>query len=1118
MSSSTVNLSGLSPEKRALLEARLLRQRPSDATPAASLQSNVLYPLSDNQASLWFMDRLESNSALYNIPEAIRLSGPLNVPALTQALETIVARHGAIRTKFVACNGQPMQLVRDSVPFTVSFLDLSPVEPNQRDTETAKQIEAEAKRPFNLSEDVLLRATLLKLTDDEHVLLLTMHHIIGDLWSFVVLHQELTVLYEAYSAGRPCPLPPLRTQFAAMTASKSQAAHHDENLTFWKEKLKGATPVLDLATNKPRPSMQTYPGRRHHFQLSSLLLGKLKELSQEEGCTLYMALLAAFGAVLHRYSGQEDIIIGSPLSGRNSTDAENLIGYFINTLPLRLDFSGDPTFQQLLKRVRETTLGAFAHQDVPLPKIIEALQIERPTDRSPLFQTVFQYQAVALQPVKLAGVNTTLLPAETDTAKFDLTLTVAEGSEGLVGNFEYNTDLFECGTIERMAGHFQSMLENVAWNPEKAISTLPILTDAEQNQILIEWNSTQSPYPRKSTIHELFQQQAENTPDAIAVISENGSLTYSELNRRANQLAHHLVRLGVREDCLVGFCVERSLEMIIGLLGILKAGGAYVTLDPNYPRERLQYMFEDTSTPVFVTTAKFKDLASATAKVVCLDVDAETIQGYPATAPECHATSHHLAYAIYTSGSTGKPKGVLVPHCGVARLVKETNYLTFSPDDVFLQFAPISFDASTLELWGPLLNGGKLVLFPPHFESLEQLGQIIQQYQVTTLWLTAGLFHQMVDHHIDTLRSIRWLLAGGDVLSVSHVQKALRQLPGTRLINGYGPTENTTFTCCYPIPPNWNGCSSVPIGKPISQTTVYILDKQMQPVPIGVPGELFIGGDGLAREYLNARELTAQKFVSNPFTTKGKLYRTGDRVRWLPDGNIEFLGRSDFQVKIRGFRVELGEIETALVRNSRVRAAAVVTREDKSATRQLIAYIVPEKQHSAVAKPEAADIRNFLEGKLPAHMIPSRFVFLEELPLNTNGKVDRTRLPEPASSDEPAAQNAGPRNAVEQKLVDIWREVLGISSVGIQDNFFELGGHSLLATRLISRIASLLEVELPLRAIFESPTIATMAEAIARIRQCSKPQAQPILRRRSAPAERPITQSQQPSPSSILNL
>jgi aspartate racemase len=1084
----------LSAAKQALLEKRLRGEfRRPLGTPAISRRLDPrTAPLSFAQQRLWFFHQLEPESPLYNISTAVRLRGRLNHEALQKALTAIVGRHESLRARFVSEEGNPGQII-DPPPSTLklSVLDLSGRPPAQREATIDRILQTEASRPFNLSTDLMLRAVLGKLDETDHVLLLAMHHIASDGWSLGVLFRELTALYEAFDGGRPPSLSDLPIQYSDYALWQRQWLEGEvleDQLEYWKHQLAGAPDFLDLPTDRPRPAIQTFRGHWRWHVLPRSLCDALKILSQQEGATLFMTVLAAFKTLLHRYSGQEDILVGSPIAGRNQIETEGLIGFFINTLVLRGDLSGDPTFRELLHRVREVTLEAYAHQDLPFDKLVEALRPERSSSHSPLVQVMFVLQNMPALDLKLPQLTVTPVPVDkvdTGTAKFDLMLQMEENERGLTAAVEYNSDLFDAATINRLLGHFQTLLEGIVADPDQRLSELPLLTPAERNQLLIEWNDTRTGYPRHKTIPELFSEQVAKRPDVVAVRSEDGQLTYRELNARANQLANFLNKHGVGPDVLVGVCMERSLETIVALLGILKAGGAYVSLDPSYPKERLGGMLEDSLAPVVLTQEKLRgalpDLAAKTnpngsvraVEVVSLDTGWPVIAEESAAAPPSPATPDNLAYVSYTSGSTGKPKGVCVPQRGVVRLVTETNYACFGSGEVFLQLAPIAFDASTLEIWGPLLNGGQLVVFPPRTPSLAELGEAIRKHQITTLWLTSGLFNQTVEEQLDSLKSVRQLLAGGDVLSVSHVARALGQLSRTQLINGYGPTENTTFTCCHqivaPLPPN----RSIPIGRPVSNTRVYILDAHLQPVPIGVPGELFIGGDGLARGYLNRPKLTAEKFIGDPFSDEpgARLYRTGDRARWLPGGVVEFLGRIDRQVKIRGFRIELEEIEIVLALHPAVKETVVMARKDHPGEKRLVAYVVAAGQ----PPPAAGELRRFLQQKLPDHMVPSAFLFLDALPLNTNGKVDRHALPMPDSSKESARESVAPRDEVESRLAGIWEDVLDVRPVGVHDNFFELGGHSLLAVRLIARIGKSFGRKLSVATIFQTPTVGQLA-------------------------------------------
>ena len=1074
-------LATLSPEKRALLEARLRKK--NDVRPTAA-QSNATAkdepaPLSFAQESFWFFDQLAPGKPLYNIPQAFRLVGELNTDALQQAFTTIIERHQILRTRFTAKDGRPFQSLRENWRFELPNKDLRNLSPADREIELSNELRAEAQRPFDLANDLMLRASLLRVADTEHVLLILIHHIAADAWSLNILYKELEQLYTTFTGSRTDSLPPLPSQYTEIAARQRRAfndAAAERQLAFWKKQLAGELPVLELPTDLPRPATPTFRGAWKAIAFPAPLATAVKELGRRENITTYAILLAAFQTLLHRYSGQDEIIVGSPIGARLESDTEQLIGPFVNTVVIRTTFTEDDSFRDVAHQVRRIALDALDNKDVPIERLIEELNISRDPSRNPLFQVMFQFLSNPPSIPRLAGMKVSRLPMETGTAKFDLNLTLCDSESGIAGDLEFNTDLFTEETIDRIITHLQTLLEAAVAQPHRRISDLTLLSRDEERKLLVTWNRTHTDYPRNSSIAELFERQVQQHPTSTALLFDNQAITYSELNRRANKLAHHLRRQGIKPQTRVAICVERSVELIVGLLGILKAGAAYVPLDPNNPSQRLHYILEDTAAAALITTrsshpVKFSDFAGP---IVFVD-DAETLAGESDHNPNLEITGEDLAYVMYTSGSTGKPKGVAIPQRGVVRLVSNPNYLSITSDDVFLLFAPVSFDASILEIWGPLLNGGKLAIFPAAFTSLKQLGEVLQRHKVTVLWLTAGLFHQMVEEHIDALRPVRKLLAGGDVLPVPDVLKVLRELPETELINGYGPTENTTFTCCYSVPRNWNG-RSVPIGKPISNTQVYILDKKQKPVPIGVPGELFIGGDGLAREYLNAPELNRQKFVANTLipSTTPTLYRTGDLVRWLPDGNIEFLGRADNQVKIRGFRVELDEIECAILQHPDIREAVVIAREDSAKTKQLFAYVVCRDGATA----SATSLRTFLESKLPAYMVPSSFTVLEKLPLNANGKVDRKSLPVPDTTAA-VSSYAPPTNADEQRLVDIWAEVLKRNQIGIHDDFFQLGGHSLLATRVVSRINEAFSSDISLQAVFEHSTIAKLANLVA---------------------------------------
>jgi amino acid adenylation domain-containing protein len=819
-----------------------------------------------------------------------------------------------------------------------------------------------------------------------------------------------------------------------------------------------------------------------------------------------MTLLAAFQTLLYRYTHQEDIAVGSPIANRNRSEIEGLIGFFVNSLVLRSNLSGNPTFRELLGRVREVTLGAYSHQDLPFEKLVEELHPQRNLSHHPLFQVVFGFENAPMSALELPGLVPSLINIDFKTTRFDLELHLWkcsedfrslwganwEYSEGIRGVMVYNTDLFDKATISRMLKHFKTLLESIVSHPEQRIANLPLLSEGELHQVLVEWNDTKTNYPRDKCIHQLFENQVKQNPDAIAVIYEDVEtlhplvlhMTYRELNICSNKLAHHLQKLGVGADVLVGICVEPSPEMIVGLLAILKAGGAYVPLDPSYPQERLNFMLEDAQVPVLLTQEKLiKHFEAFPNPIIYIDKDWEIIAQESEENLTSSLTSDNLAYVIYTSGSTGKPKGVAVTHKAVNRLVCNTNYVKLERTDKIAQASNTSFDAATFEIWGALLNGAQLigickdVIISPHEFALQ-----LRQKGISVLFLTTALFQQIARDVPQAFASLRRLLFGGETVDMRWVKKVLKHGSPKQLIHVYGPTENTTFSSYYCVPELPESATSIPIGRPITNTQIYLLDADLQPVPIGIAGELYIGGDGLAREYLNRPELTAERFIANPFSSKpeARLYQTGDLGRYLPDGNIEFLGRIDNQVKIRGFRIELGEIEAVLSQHPAVEETVVIATEDIPGDKNLVAYIVPNQEQIQTQEAQSlvSLLREFLKEKLPEYMVPRAYVVIESLPLTPNGKVDRRALPAPDTLIFDKQNYLAPRTHVEEALVEIWAKVLGKEQVGINDNFFELGGHSLLATQLVSRIRDAFQIDLSVRNLFEAPTVGQLARYV----------------------------------------
>ncbi|MBD2040610.1 non-ribosomal peptide synthetase [Microcoleus sp. FACHB-672] len=1040
-------------------------------------------PLSFAQERLWFFDQLEPANPFYNLCTTIHLTGQLDVEALRKSLNEIVCRHEVLRTTFAVVEGQPVQVIHPNRDLELPVFDLSQTENQNSSSQEGNKIQdfilEEARTPFNLEQDSLLRAKLLQLSEGEYVLILTAHHIIFDGWSMGVFLGEVAALYQVFSAGNIASLPPLPIQYADFAVWERQWLQGDvleTQLNYWKQQLSGNLPVLNLPTDFPRPVVQTFQGKRQSWVFPMGLTEAVCELSRQEKTTLFMTLLAAFKVLLYRYTGQEDILIGSPVANRNRAEVEPLIGFFVNTLVLRTDLGGNPSFRALLSRVREVALGAYAHQDLPFEKLVEELQPERDLSHSPLFQIAFVFQNNLTQTLDLPALKFSSQEVGTGTANFDLTLFLEETEQGLIGTWEYNTDLFQADTITRMIGNFQTLLEEIIVNPECQISELPLLTETEQYQLLVQWvnESKKTTAPEENLcIHQLFEAQAKRTPDAVAAIFENQQLTYQELNEKANTLANYLQTLGVQPEVLVGICVERSLEMLVGLLAILKAGGAYVPLDPTYPSERLAFMLQDAQVPVLITQERLLEtLPQSSAKIVCLEhwhnlnaqsKDLSSNQENPA----------NLAYVIYTSGSTGTPKGVAIEHKSTVALLNWAKSV-FIPKELtgVLASTSICFDLSVFEIFVPLSWGGTVILA----ENALHLPTLKAASQVTLINTVPSAISELLrSDSIPT--SVGTINLAGEPLQNALVQQLYQRPHIQKVYNLYGPSEDTTYSTFALIERNSEGIPA--IGRPISNTQVYLLDRNLQMVPVGVPGEVYIGGEGLARGYYNQPDLTSEKFITNPFSNEpnSRLYKTGDLARYLPNRNLEYLGRIDNQVKVRGFRIELGEIEARLLENPAVREAVVVVRQENLGNQRLVAYIVPKGQSVAL---KSRDLRDELGRTLPDYMVPATFVMLESLPLTPNGKVDRKALPSPEKTRlELGSTFIASRTPQEQQLADIWANVLGVQKVGIDDNFFELGGHSLLATRLVAKVRETFQVELPLRCLFQSPTVATLGSLIA---------------------------------------
>jgi surfactin family lipopeptide synthetase A len=1127
MSKVVHDLTTLTPEQRIALEQRLQQKRSlRSAQPTIPRRADTSWAvLSFAQQRLWFLAQLEPDSPFYNIPVALQVRGTLHVEAVRQSLEELVRCHEALRTRFVSVDGQPVQQIVEPFAIALPIEDVSDQPYPEREAAAYRAAEAACRQPFDLERVPLLRPLLIRLAPTEHLLVLAMHHIISDGWSTGILIRELTKLYTAFSSGQTAVLPDLRIQYADFAIWQRQWMQEQvlaEHLAYWKHQLRDIPALLELPTDHPRPAVQTFTGRTYVFHVEQTLTQQINLLSQQEGCTLFMTLLATFNVLLHQYSQQTDIVVGTPIANRTLSDIEHVIGFFVNTLMFRNDLAGNPTFRELLQRVREVTLGAYAHQHLPFEKLVEELSPERNLSYTPLFQVMFAVQNAPTSALEASGLEIQPLEMNTGAALFDLMLSITEADGKLVGRLEYSTDLFESTSIVHMADRWVSLLRHIVADPDQRLDAYVVLTAAER-ALLAAWNKTGSIF-EPACVHQLVERAAKRTPEATALIFGDIQLTYRELDRRANQLAHYLQERGVGPDVLVGISMERSLEAVIAVLGVLKAGGAYVPLDLAYPRDRLAFMLEDAQVWVLLTKAanhssedrgwwvedadvRADDPSSFMSDplytVVDLVADWPLIAHQPDTAPHSAVMVDHLAYVIYTSGSTGRPKGISMSHRVLGNLLRwHSQHPNLGRAARTLQFSSLSFDVSFQEIFSTWCAGAALVLISEEDRrDAERLWATLHDKAVERLFIPfVALQHLSTVAWQGPLPDLRDIITAGEQLQITPAIRLLFEaLPNVALHNHYGPSEShavTAFTLSG-APAGWPLLP--PIGRPIANTDLHILDHQLRPVPIGVPGELYIGGMSLARGYHRRPDLTAERFIPNPFTSQrladepqaaalgwpgagrrpsgARLYKTGDLVRYLPDGNIAFLGRRDDQVKVRGFRIELGEIESALLEHPLVQTAVVVVKAYELNDRRLVAYLVTHPQPA----PSAQELRSFLRQKLPDHMVPAAFIVLESLPRTQSGKVDRRALPDPDQQSLALAETfVAPRTPTEETLAAIWGEVLGITRVGVEDNFFKLGGHSLLATQVVARIRTLLQAELPLRSLFEAPTLGDLATAIER--------------------------------------
>ena len=1038
-----------------------------------------------------FESQLDPDAALFNVPLAMRLVGPLDTGALEQALDGLVQRHEALRTTIEMNGGDATQRVEPIHRVELAVCDLTTLPGDDREAQMRRRLVEEARRPIDVSRLPLMRVNLFRLGETEHILLFVFHHIITDGWSESVLVNELSALYDAAVRGHSLSLPALPIGYSDYATWQRERVLGDvcaSQLAYWKRKLEGAPPSLDLALGRASPTIAAAAGAKESIDLPKALVDALTRFAQQTQSTLFMTFLAAFKALLHRYTGSDDIVVGSAISGRTEPETQMLVGCFINILALRTDLSGDPIFRELVGRVRQTSLEAYAHQDVPFEAVVAGLRPERKVGRQPVVQIAFIFEPPipAFAPTTLA---TEWLDVDSGISVFDLTILVEHRSTGMRATAEYRTELFDATAIARMLAHWRILLEGAVSDPERRLSELPLLTEVERRQLLVEWNDTAAEFPADQCIHQLFEAQVARTPEAVAVVFGAQRLTYAELNARANRLAHHLQTLGVGPEVLVGLCLERSLELVVGMLGILKAGGAFVPLDPNYPAARLAFMLQDTEVPALLTQEHLlARLPEYAGRRICLDCDWETIAKQPGTDPVCATTAESLAYVIYTSGSTGRPKGVMIEQRALVNCIEwMRKAFEFDHRDSVLQKTPVSFDAAMWEFFVPLIVGGRLVMAPRDaHRDPAQIIHVLREHEVTTVQIVPSLLQLLAqESELAACRTLTRMFSGGEALPGDTAQRFLER-SGARLYNLYGPTE----ACINAM--SWEcrrdaGCTSVPIGRPIANVRVYVLDGARQPVPVGVAGELYIGGHGLARGYWKRPELTAESFVPDPHAERpgARMYRSGDRARYLPDGTVEFLGRHDQQVKLRGHRIEPGEIEAALLRHAKVREVLVVRREDAAGDPRLVAYVVTSGEVIS-----ATALRESIKERLPDYMLPSAFVMLNEMPRMPNGKVDRNRLPAPDATNlvGDAAQRVEQHDAIEVQLIHIWADLLGRYPLGVADDVFELGGHSLLALRLVDRVNRLFNRDLPVHVLWHAGrTIEGLASVLRDRSGCSQP-------------------------------
>ncbi|HEX2208454.1 MAG TPA: amino acid adenylation domain-containing protein, partial [Longimicrobium sp.] len=1064
----------LSPAKQALLE-RLKRGGLTVAPVADVIRprgDDGPAPLSPAQQRLWFLQRMEPESTAFVIPQTLRLRGAVDVAALDRAFAEIVRRHQVLRTVFQTRDGEPVQVVLPAPPSVLRVENAISADPVD---EARRRMQSEAARRMDLEAGPLFFATLVRIAPADHILFVTLHHLVTDGWSLGLLYRELEALYGAFSRGEPSPLPPLGIQyadFAAWQRGHLAGPALEGQLAYWRQTLNGAPALLELPTDRPRPAVQGTAGAAHPVNYPRGLRERQAETARAEGSTLFMALMAGWAALLGGYARQDDVVLATAVAGRNREETEPLIGFFINTLPVRVDLRGDPSFRELLARVKEATVGALAHQDVPFERLVETLNVPRALSHSPVYQAMFTLQNAFGAPLALPGLTMERLGSTHASAAQDLWLALEE-ADGLEGMLQYATDLFDAATMERMIAHLAVLLDAATADPSLPLSRLPRMDAAERETVLRAWNATDADY-EYAPVHETIAAQAARTPDAVAVSLDDESLAYAELDARANRLANRLRRLGVGPEVRVGLMLERAPEMVVAILAVLKAGGAYVPMDPGYPRERLAYMLADSRVPVLLTQDRLARLADGfTGTVLRLDTPEDDAEPqaipyslFPIPSP------HGLAYVIYTSGSTGRPKGAMNTHRAIAnRLAWMQAEYGLDARDAVLQKTPFSFDVSVWEFLWPLMTGARLVLARPEgHRDPAYLAELIRRERITTLHFVPSMLQAFLEQPAleERCTSVRRVVCSGEALGAELVERFHARMPSSAgLHNLYGPTEAAVDVTYWPCA-RGDERRCIPIGRPVSNTRMYVLDAHGNPTPIGVPGELQIAGVQVGRGYLDRPALTAEKFVPDPFSATGgaRMYRTGDLARWTAEGVLEYLGRMDHQVKVRGFRIELGEIEAALADHPAVRDAVATVREDTPGDARIVAYVVPD----GTAAPAPDELRRFLSRRLPDHMLPSAWTVMDALPLSPSGKVDRRALPAPEAPKRDAARFVPPRTPAEQRVAGFWREVLGVEQVGVDDNFFEIGGHSLLLARVHARVLAAFRREVSMLDLFRHTT------------------------------------------------